>query len=461
MKKARGRRQLYGWMMFDWASQPYNTLLLTFIFGPYFAEIVVRHKVTLGMSEYVAKAEAQSLWAVGLALTGVLVAVSAPVLGALADSSGRHIRYLVYFSFCYCIGSSGLWFSAPDQVWPVLILAFFMLGLYGTELATIFTNSFLPTLGNKNDLGRISGSGWAVGYLGGLISLILALLFFAENDQGMTLLGRAPIFGLDPDLREGTRMIGPLSAAWFAFFMIPFFMYVSPIKKIDAKRVSIYTGVRLVLITLRGLPKRPSFMAYLGSSMFYRDALNAVYSFGGIYAYGVLGWSVVDVGIFGIMALVFGVLLSWLGGFADSFFGPKPVIELSIVILIFTTISIVGITPESIFFVRVSLDPVVGSLSYSDCAFYLCGAVLGGVGGVIQSASRTMLVHQATDSRITEAFGLYAFAGKATSFLAPALIAFFTIVFNSQRVGMLPIIFLFIIGLILMAFVKVDDKKNS
>ena len=462
MDKRKSRRSIFGWMMFDWATQPYSTLLLTFIFAPYFAEIVTNKKINLGFSEQAAAADAQSLWGIFLAISGLLIAVCAPIFGVIADNSRSHIKFICYFSVCYFVGASGLWFATPDTLNVILILALFSLGLFGMELATILTNAFLPTLAPLEKLGRISGSGWAIGYVGGLVAIIIALLFFAENGNGVTILGRPPVLGLNPDLREGTRAIGPLTAIWFAFFMIPFFLYVrSPPTKSPKPSMHLSTAIMMVLGTIRKLRENRSLFTYLVSSMFYRDALNGIYSFGGIYAYGVLGWSVTDIGVFGILALISGALFSWVGGIADSKFGSKKVIQLSIFTLIATTFSIVMITPDSIFGITFSRNEILGTLSRSDCAFYFCGIILGAAGGIVQSASRTMLVFQADRSKITEAFGLYAFSGKATAFLAPLLVSLFTYVFQSQRIGVLPIIGLFVIGLILLTLVNKKGRGQT
>ena len=462
MDNRKSRRSIFGWMMFDWATQPYSTLLLTFIFAPYFAEIMTNKKINLGFSEQAAAADAQSLWGIFLAISGLLIAVCAPIFGVIADNSRSHIKFICYFSVCYFVGASGLWFATPDTLNVILILALFSLGLFGMELATILTNAFLPTLAPLDKLGRISGSGWAIGYVGGLVAIIIALLFFAENGNGVTILGRPPALGLNPDLREGTRAIGPLTAIWFAFFMIPFFLYVrSPPMKSPKPSMHLSTAIMMVLDTIRKLRENRSLFTYLVSSMFYRDALNGIYSFGGIYAYGVLGWSVTDIGVFGILALISGALFSWVGGIADSKFGSKKVIQLSIFILIATTFSIVMITPDSIFGITFSRNEILGTLSRSDCAFYFCGIILGAAGGIVQSASRTMLVFQADRSKITEAFGLYAFSGKATAFLAPLLVSLFTYVFQSQRIGVLPIIGLFVIGLILLTLVNKKGRGQT
>ncbi|ABV95070.1 major facilitator superfamily (MFS) transporter [Dinoroseobacter shibae DFL 12 = DSM 16493] len=438
------RKRIAGWMMFDWASQPYNTLLLTFIFSPYFATVV---------GDPVA---AQAMWGYMLTATGLTIAVLAPVLGALADQAGRRMPWILAFSVLYLVGASMLWIAVPGAEAVVLILFCFGLGLIGMEFATIFTNAMLPDLGPKAELGRISGTGWAVGYAGGVVALILMLLFFAENEAGVTLLGIAPVFGLDPEMREGTRSVGPFVALWFVVFMIPFFLWVRETPPVPPRRTDLRAGLKGLADTLRRLPGQRSLAAYLASSMFYRDALNGMYTFGGIYALGVLEWSVIDIGIFGIMAAITGAVFAYIGGFADRAFGPKPVIAVCIVILTGVGITIVSVSREAVFGMPVAPDSTL-----PDTIFYICGALIGAAGGVLQAASRTMMVRQASRGRMTEAFGLYALAGKATSFLAPLTIAIATDLSGTQSAGLIPLIALFLCGLGLLRFVHPDPETSS
>ena len=445
MAEVSARKRIWGWFFFDWASQPYNTLLITFIFAPYVKEL-------MGDG-----AQAQAAWGFGIGLAGIVIALLAPVLGALSDTSGRRMQWIWVFSLMYIIGSAALWWAAPGSFNLYWTLVFFAIGMIGMEFATIFTNSMLPDLGSKEEIGRISGNGWAFGYIGGLVTLVLMLLLFAESaTTGKTLIGISPILGLDAEAREGTRAVGPLTAIWYVVFMIPFFLWVRDPK--PAKGVPGATKKALVQLwgTIKGLPKSPSLFAYLTSSMFYRDALNGMYTFGGIYAAGVLEWTVVEVGTFGIIAIIAGALFAWLGGMADARFGPKPVIAVCILALTAVAISVVLVSRDSVFGIGVGPDSAL-----PDIAFYILGASIGAAGGALQSASRTMMVRQANPDRMTEAFGLYALAGKATSFLAPLSIGVVTAATGSQQLGITPLIGLFLIGLILLAWVKPNGESGS
>ena len=446
MARSAAQKRIWGWWWFDWASQPYNTLLITFIFGPYVVSVVGDGT------------RAQAVWGYGIGAAGVLLAVFAPLLGAIADKSGRRMGFIWFFSLLYVIGAWGIWWSAPADfdIWRIML--FFCIGLVGMEFATIFTNAMLPDLAPREELGKVSGSGWAWGYVGGLLALILMLLLLAEGSTGKTLLGIDPIFGLDAATREGTRSVGPLTAIWYIVFMIPFFLWVREPKKPGA------LGIRAAMagawpelkVTLRGLPRNRSLFAFLGSSMLYRDALNGIYTFGGIYAAGVLGWSVVSVGVFGILAATTGAIFAWLGGKADSKYGPKPVIMLNVIVLGLVALAIAFVSRESVFGVAVGPES-----NLPDIAFYVLGAIIGAGGGSLQAASRTMMVRQGDAEKMTEGFGLYALSGKATAFLAPWSIAVATDITGSQQLGILPVAGLFLLGLILLLFVAPDGGKRA
>ncbi|MDC0737890.1 MFS transporter [Cognatishimia sp. SS12] len=445
MTQHSARRRIWGWFFFDWASQPYTTLLLTFIFAPYFKEL-------MGSG-----AEAQALWGMGIGAAGIVIAICAPVLGAAADSSGNRLRWIWLFSVLYVIGSFGLWWAAPGNFDPVLTLVVFAIGLFGMEFATIFTNSMLPDLGTKDEIGRISGNGWAFGYLGGLIALVIVLTLFAENaETGKTLLGRDPALGLEAAAREGTRAVGPLVAIWYVIFMVPFFLWVKDPKTAPAPKGAVRSALRQVVHTVRNLPQAPSRFAYLGSSMLYRDGLNGIYAFGGIYAAGVLDWSVPDIGAFAILAIVSGAIFAVVGGRLDARFGPRPVIVTCICLLTLVAVAIMFISRETVFGM-----PQAPESKLPDLIFYGLGAVIGAAGGALQSASRTMMVRQADPAHMTEAFGLYALAGKATGFVAPLTIGLATQISGSQQIGITPLIALFLCGLVLLRWVKAEGDRAA
>jgi MFS transporter, UMF1 family len=402
---------------------------------------------------------AQSVWGYGIGFAGLVIAIASPLLGAVADRTGGRMTFIMLFSVMYVVGAAALWYAAPGQLNVWFIMVMFGIGLIGMEFATSFTNAMMPDLVDEKDLGSTSGSGFSFGYIGGFITLLIMLLLLDDGTNGKTLLGNAPLFGLDPEQREGTRSVGPLSAIWYIIFMIPFFMWVRETPQPGAVPigVALREAIPDLMRTLRTLPARPSFTAYLVSSMFYRDALNGMYTFGGIYAAGVLNWKTMNIGIFGILAIISGIIFAWLGGKADRHFGPKPVITATVIVLTLTALAVVGISRDSVLGL-----PVGPESQLPDYAFYFVGVLIGAAGGVLQAASRTMMVHQADPARMTEAFGLFALTGKATSFLAPLLIAVATQISGSQSIGVIPLVGLFLIGLVLLFWVKPNgDSARS
>ena len=349
-----------------------------------------------------------------------------------------------------------LWYLTPVQPDLFMAVFWFGVGLVGMEFTTIFTNSLMPDLTGDTDMGKISGSGSAFGYLGGILALILMLVLFNENGEtGKTLIGIAPILGLDAVAREGTRAVGPFTAVWYVVFMVPFFLWVR-----EARGGGTGLGLGKSLADLwrliRSLRQRQSLAAHLISSMLYRDALNALYAMGGIYAVNILGWTITQLGIFGIIGALSAALFTWLGGRMDSARGPKPVINLSMGVLIAVCLVVAGMTRQDFFGL-----PMAAGSSLPDIIFYICGSAIGAAGGTLQAASRTMMVFHTTPERSVEAFGLYALSGKATTFIGTMGVTVVTLISGSQRIGIaLPLIVLFIAGMVFLRWVKPMGERT-
>ncbi|KPD13333.1 MFS transporter [Phaeobacter sp. 11ANDIMAR09] len=454
MSNISTRKRIWGWWFFDWASQPYHTLLVTFVFGPFFAAVAANHYLGEGLEPEAAKAQAQTMWSIGMTATGLMIGFGAPFIGALADISGRKRPWLIGFSLMYILGAWGIWYSDPagSNLWWMLVT--FGFGFIGAEFALIFANSQLPSLGSKDDVGAISGSGFAFGYLGGVIALFIMLLLFVEQGTGKTLIGLDPILGLEAATREGTRAVGPFTALWFLVFMVPYFLWV----KDDAgtgTRGTLGQAVTLVVTSIKALRHRFSLASYLGSSMLYRDALNGLYGFGGVYASLVLDWEITQIGIFGIISAIAAAAFSWVGGMADKRFGPKPVIVAAILVLTLVCITVVNMSREALFGM-----PLAAESTLPDAIFFGCGMLIGGFGGILQAASRSLMVRHTDPAKATESFGLYGLSGRATAFLAPGLIGLATTVTGSARLGISPVIFLFILGLIVLRWVKAEGDQG-
>src|SRR3954466_6936955 len=268
------RSAVAAWIFFDWAAQPYFTLITTFVFAPYFATHVAANP-----------AQGQSLWGFATAAAGLLIALLSPVLGAIADSSGRRKPWIAAFGALLVIGASLMWIGRPGDTSVIapLLLAY-GIATIGVEFATVFNNAMMPTLVPPDRIGRLSGTGWATGYIGGILSLILVLGFLAANpDTGRTLFGLTPLFGLDPVTHQGDRISGPLTGVWFIIFVLPMFLLTPDYPAKRPVREALREGMIELKATLGELPKQKSMAAFLLANMIYTDGLVSLFAFGGIY----------------------------------------------------------------------------------------------------------------------------------------------------------------------------------
>lgn len=446
-------RARFGWILFDWSTQPFFTLVTTFIFAPYFTSAVVNDP-----------AQGQALWGYATGFAGLCIALLSPFLGSVADASGPRKPWIATFGALLFVGCAILWFAVPHGPYAIAFgLVGYVIATLGAEFATVFNNAMMPTLAPPDALGRLSGTGWAVGYVGGLISLVLALAFLATDPEtGKTLLGLNPAFGLDAASRAGDRASGPFAALWFLVFVLPLFILTPDVAKTGLKlRAAIADGVLSLRQSLRGLRGEQNLARFLLANMIYADGLAALFAFAGIYAAGVFGWGSTQIGLFGILLTVTATLGAWLGGKADDAFGPGPVIVLSLAVLIVASIGIVGTGKAVIFYVVAvaPADAVAGLFtSVSERVYVGLGLLIGLVAGPLQAASRTMLIRLSKPEKIGQNFGLFALSGKVTSFLGPTLVAFITGITDSQRAGVAVLIAFFAVGLALIARVKRPKK---
>ena len=393
--------------------------------------------------------------------------MASPFFGTVADAAGRRKPWIAVFSAMLVSGAAALWFAAPAAPGAAgsgaaiaIALCAFALASLGAEFATVFTNAMMPDLVSPKRLGRLSGIGWATGYLGGLVSLVLVLGFLAADARtGRTLLGLIPAFGLDPAAYEGDRAAGPLTAIWYLVFVLPLFLFVPDTARRMPVGRAMGLGLSRLTESLAHARVVRSVWLFLAASMAYRDALTALFAFGGIYAAGQLGWQTMQIGLFGILLTVTGTAGALAGGFLDDRLGPKPVLVGALAILIGCCLGVVSIDRDTIFFVIDVAPPEQASLfgSAPEILYLVLGGLIGAAAGPLQAASRTLLVHLAPPDRITETFGLYAFAGKATSFVGPVSVAALTAISGSQRIGISAIIVLFAVGAVLLARVRMAD----
>jgi len=446
------RAAVIGWMLFGWAAEPYFTLITTFVFAPYFATHVAADPAT-----------GQALWGYATSAAGLIIALMSPVLGAIADAGGRRKPWIAAFGALLVIGATVMWLGRPGDLTtiPLLLIAFAVASI-GVEFAIVFNNAMMPMLVPPERIGRLSGTGWAVGYIGGILSLIIVLGFLAANpDTGKTLFGVTPLFGLDPASHQGDRITGPLTAAWFILFALPMFMFTPDHAAKLAPGGAVRTGLRELRQTLARLPDNRVMATFLIANMVYTDALVALFAFGGIYAAGTFGWQTLQIGVFGILLACAGTLGAWLGGKLDDRLGPKRVIAGSMTILLAAIVVILSVDRDHLFFVVQVAPPQPGGALFAapaEKAYLALGLLIGLAAGPLQAASRTLLIRLAPRERITQYFGLFALSGKVTSFMAPLAVSLVTALTMSQKAGMAVLIVFFLAGLVLLARVQEPAK---
>ncbi|MHA1600680.1 MAG: MFS transporter, partial [Alphaproteobacteria bacterium] len=240
---AKGR--LLAWCSFDWANSSYPTVVVTFVFAAYFATTVAETP-EIGTA----------LWGKALALSGLAVAVLAPIFGALADQGGRRKPWIGAFTAVAVLSAAGLWWIEPDPAFALVALLLIALGNAAFEFGQVFYNAMLPDVAPPERLGRISGWAWSVGYAGGLVCLALSLVLFAQPSP--------PLFGLDAAMAEHVRIIGPFVALWFALFALPLFLFVPDAPPTRQPAVqALRRGLRSLASTLRALPRHGQMGRYL------------------------------------------------------------------------------------------------------------------------------------------------------------------------------------------------------
>ncbi|PCI86457.1 MAG: MFS transporter [Hyphomicrobiales bacterium] len=446
----------FGWMMFDWAAQPYFTLILTFIFAPYFTN----HFMADGV-------QGQAAWSFTQTAAGLILAIMAPILGSIADRTGPRKPWIMVFAVVYIIGTSLLWFAAPGAENMIsLVVVAIILAAVGIEFAGVFNNAMLPSVAQPGKMGKLSGFGWALGYVGGLITLVIVLgLLSASKETGLTMLGLAPVLDFDPHLYEADRFVGPLAAIWFVIFVIPMFLFTPDEVPREIKKAKVVdsaiAGLKDTGVLLAGLLGRPNILKFFVARMVYYDGLSALFAFGGIYASFVFDWTITTLGVFGIILSVAAALGAYVGGWCDDWFGPKKTIIVALVGLIVSALGILSVDGQSALWL-IDLPQDTGETglfaTLGEKIILIFGIGIGLFAGPAQAASRTMLVKIIPEGETTKYFGLFALSGKATAFLAPLLIGILTLAFDDQRMSLVTIIGFLVVGIVVFLSVKEERE---
>ncbi len=418
--RAYDRRSVISWALYDVANSSFTTLVVTFIYGTYFAKAMASNEVI-----------GTALWSRAITITALVVAITSPFIGAIADRGGYRKRFLATATIVCILATGFLFFPQPGQIWTALSL--FVIANVAFELANVFYNAYLPEVAPPDRIGRISGYGWAAGYVGGLLCLVIALLVLVYPD--------APPFGLLKETGANIRATNLLVAGWFAVFSLPLFLYVkerrpeSPPKA----RVLLRNAARELGETFSEVRRYRQVFRLLLARLIYNDGLVTVFSFGGIYAAGTFGFTFEQIMVFGIAINISAGLGAYAFGFIDDRLGGKSTIVISLIGLFAATLLALSTTSTTL--------------------FWVAGLSIGLLVGPNQSASRSLMGRFVPSDKENEFYGFYAFSGKATSFLGPLLLGIATQVSGSQRWGLATLLLFFVIGALLM--LRVDEQEGS
>ena len=436
MIKPYSKRTVFSWSLYDFANQPFTTLIVTFIYGTFFTQVIAENEITGTL-----------LWSRGITITAIVVALLSPIMGAVADRGGYRKLYLILWTWTSIIGALLLWYPQEGQV--VFALCAFVFGNIGFEMGGVFCNAFLPDIAPKEKIGRVSGYGWSFGYVGGLIALMVALFLFIQPE--------IPIFNLDKAAHEHIRATNIMVAIWFAIFSIPTFLFVKQDKKPGKKISSILKeSMAQVKDTFLHVREYSEMRKFLLARLIYNDGLITVFAFGGIYAAGTFDFTMEEIMIFAIVLNVTAGLGAFMMGFLDDLIGGKHTIQISNIGLILACIIAVLSPNRALFNLQF---PVFGDVMITGkIMFWISGILIGTFSGPNQAASRSLMARFVPKDKANEFFGFFAFSGKATAFMGPFLLGYLTLAFGSQRFGVAVVLVFLVIGAILLHFV--DESKG-
>jgi UMF1 family MFS transporter len=419
----RGRRATFAWALYDWANSAFTTLVVTFVYGTYFSQAIASDAIS-----------GTALWSRAIVVTGIVVALASPILGALADRSGSRKRYLLVFTLVCVTATASLTFVAPGQSHAVLAaLALVVVANVAFEIGMVFYNAFLPDIAQPGRIGRVSGYGWALGYAGGLACLGLALVVLVRD---------TPLLGIPTVDGFNYRATNLLVAAWFLAFSMPLFVYLhdppASAAHTEGMRETIRGALGDIAATLRGVRRYREVVKFVVARMIYNDGLVTIFAFGGIYAAGTFGMTLEEVIHFGIALNVAAGLGAWLFGTVDDRIGGKATVMISLVGLVAMT--------------------VLAVLATDRTTFWIAGLGIGLLVGPNQSASRSLMGRFVPERHQNEFFGFFAFSGKLTAFMGPLLLGVMTEAFASQRLGIASVLVFFVIGALVLA--TVDERRG-
>jgi UMF1 family MFS transporter len=410
------------WALYDWANSAFSAVIITFVYATYFSQGIAANEV-----------DGTAQWGWTMSASGIAIALTSPVLGAIADAGGRRKPWLFVFTALTVVGCFLLWLGRPTPEVALMVLLIAGLTNVCFEIAGVFYNAMLPEIVSRDYIGRLSGWAWGLGYAGGLVCLLITLFAFVQAEQ--------PLFGLGEAEAEDVRISGPLVGLWLAVFSLPLFLFTpdQPSHHLPVAE-AVRRGLAQLRHTFADIRRYREIGRFLIARMIYTDGLNTLFAFGGIYAAGTFGMAMAEVIKFGILLNVTAGLGALAFGWIDDWLGAKRTILIALSGLLVSGAAAVLVT-----------EPL---------HFWIAGALLGVFVGPTQAASRSLMGRIAPPELRTEMFGLYALSGKVTAYIGPFALATVTWWTGSQRLGIATILGFFVIGGILLWPLKDTEGRD-
>lgn len=402
MKK---KGKIFVWTLFDFANTSFSIIVVTFLYAVYF-------KKTVAYGESIG----DLYWSFATSIAMIVTAIISPILGAIADYSAGKKRFLLFFTVLCISATASLFFVEEGMIfWGIFL---FVIANIGFEAGLVFYDAFLPEITEPKNYGRVSGYGFAMGYLGSLASLAIVYPFITTNQIRETFL---------------------VSAIFFLVFSIPIFLFLKDSRKeIQHKESYFKIGVGRVLDTIKHLRYYKNLAIFLLAYFFYIEGVNTVIYFSGNYASTTLGFSETELLIFFITVQTTAILGSIIFGIIADSIGQKRTIIITLILWIVTIILAIVI--------------------YDKSGFYVVGLLAGSAMGSSQSTSRSLMSKLTPPEKKTEFFGFYSFFGKSSAVLGPLVFGFVSYLTDSQRIAIFSVGIFFLVGLAILTKVK-EPKK--
>ena len=418
MLRERQKIKVFSWLLFDFANTSFSVMMVTFVFPLYFKNVICKGEPS-----------GDALWGFSVSLSMLLVALISPVLGAAADYSGKRKRFLLFFTLTSIVATALLSFSGPGMALVAVLL--FVLANMGFEGGLVFYDSYLKQLASAKSIGRVSGYGFAMGYLGALSILLLV----------QPLLSKGIVLSNMPNVQLSFLVV----AIFFALFAAPLFLVLRDEKKGERPAISftaIRCSLREVKYTVQHIMSYPDLARFLLAYFFYNDAILTVIAFSSIYAQNTLGFTTGELIRFFMLVQTTAIAGSLIFGFVTDKIGPKRTIVITLLIWFVVVVAAIFADSKELFFYT--------------------GMLAGMSMGSSQAASRSMMTRLTPQEHVTEFFGFYdGTFGKASAIAGPLVFGLVSAQAGSQKAALASLLLFFILGLLLMTRVRSVGSEST